>query len=242
MKVLRDLFKRSQPQISPELTQRVTLWQQLPEMGADYCAFTQRCVVLDLETSGLDMHNDVILSIGAVAVEAGRIDLGQVFYRVVRQDKVCRRDNILIHGITPTDIDQGAPFADTLVEVLEFIGKAPLIAFHARFDQTMLSRAVLRTLGLRMRNQWLDLAWLLPALYPQAKLRRVALDRCADYFGLSCSDRHRADSDALLTAELWLLALSRARQKGGDATRFQKLLELAKYDEHVAQQTGISGV
>ena len=37
----------------------------------------QRFVVLDLETSGLNMSRDLVLSIGAVSIDDGAIDLGE---------------------------------------------------------------------------------------------------------------------------------------------------------------------
>ena len=47
---------------------------------------TARWVVVDCETSGLDAARDRLLSIGAVAVRAGRIELAEAFSALLRQD------------------------------------------------------------------------------------------------------------------------------------------------------------
>jgi DNA polymerase-3 subunit epsilon len=41
--------------------------------------------VLDLETSGLNLNRDQVLSIGAVAIEDGAIDLGHPFERTLHR-------------------------------------------------------------------------------------------------------------------------------------------------------------
>lgn len=97
---------------------------------------------------------------------------------------------------------------------LEFIGKQPLVAFHAGFDQAMLGRDLRETLGVRLPNAWIDLAWLAPALVPEARLPQAGLDEWLAYFGLRAHARHRAVDDALATGELFLILLKRA-QAGG---------------------------
>lgn len=59
--------------------------KQLPACAklSDKSLRQQRWVVLDLETSGLNMNRDQVLSIGAVVIEDGAIDLGQQFERTL---------------------------------------------------------------------------------------------------------------------------------------------------------------
>ena len=56
-------------------------------------------MVVDCETSGLDAARDRLLSVGAVAVRGGRIELGSGFRMVLRQDAPSDPANILVHGI-----------------------------------------------------------------------------------------------------------------------------------------------
>ncbi len=46
---------------------------------------TQRWVVVDLETSGLNLNRDQVLSIGAVVIEDGAVDFSQLFERTLQR-------------------------------------------------------------------------------------------------------------------------------------------------------------
>ena len=105
------------------------------------------------------------------------------------------------------------PPATCLIDFLEFCGREPLVAFHAPFDRAFLARAVRRRLGVRLRNSFLDVAWLLPALFPDALGPRAGLDDWAQHFHIHIPRRHAADADALATGELTLVALAEARRR-----------------------------
>lgn len=164
----------------------------------------QRIVILDLETSGLDMKRDQVLSIGAVVIEHGGIDLGQQFECTLQRLDHQASASTLIHGIAPSEIANGEEPAEALLGFMEFLGDSPLLAFHAGFDQRMLARALKQTLGYRLQHQFFDAAELAPMLCPQADIRHGGLDAWTDYFGLQVQQRHHASADALVTAELGL--------------------------------------
>jgi DNA polymerase-3 subunit epsilon len=104
--------------------------------------------------------------------------------------------------------------AEALLAFLEFLGKSPLVAFHVAFDETMIRRALRRHLGLSFRHAWLDLAYAMPALYPQLAYSHRMLDDWIGRFGIRIEARHHALADALATAQLLQVALARARGKG----------------------------
>jgi DNA polymerase-3 subunit epsilon len=177
----------------------------------------QRLVVLDLETSGLDMKRDQVLSIGAVVIEHGGIDLGQQFECTLLRADHQASASTLIHGIAPSEIANGVDPAEALLGFMEFLGDSPLLAFHAGFDQRMLGRALKQTLGYRLQHRFFDVAELAPLLCPQANIRQAGLDDWTQYFGLQVQQRHHASADALVTAELALILFSKARQQQLDS-------------------------
>ena len=201
MNLLR-LFSRSG--LSDEQKQRLDAWRALPDAKNDV-----RIVVLDVETTGLDLAHDRLISIGAVAVVDGRIALSEGFSLVLKQGEVSSRENILIHGISGDEQREGLPPADALLDFLEYLGKSPLVAFHVAFDETMIRRAMKEYLGLTFRHRWLDLAYALPALWPDPKLR--TLDDWTEHFSIGNDERHNAASDALATAQLFLVAKKKQR-------------------------------
>lgn len=171
-------------------------------------------VVVDVETTGLDARQDRLLAIGAVRVRNERLCLGEHYQAGLRHTGVGGRESILIHGIGPAAQAAGAVPALALGDFLRFVGDATLVAFHAPFDRMVLERALREHLRARLRNPWLDLAKLAPALYPEARQDRSGLDVWLDRFGLREGVRHRAADDALVTGELFLVLLRRARAHG----------------------------
>jgi DNA polymerase-3 subunit epsilon len=196
------------PGLTPRQAERLAAWRALPEGGPG------RCGVVDVEPTGLNLASDSLISIGAVAVADGRIALGDSFYVVLQQRESSARENILVHGISGSVQRGGVEPAEALLAFLEFLGKSPLVAFHVAFDETMIRRALRRHLGLSFRHAWLDLAYVMPALYPQLAYSHRMLDDWIGRFGIRIEARHHALADALATAQLLQVALARARGKG----------------------------
>ncbi len=166
-----------------------------------------RWVAIDCETSGLDMARDRLLSVGAVAVVDGRIDLSRSFHTFVRQEAVSAPENILIHGIGGDAQRQGRPLGEVIDALGAFVGEAYPVGFHAPFDA-----GILRRHGLRLKNDWLDLAQAAPALFPDRQVRNTLEDWLAA-FGIAVHARHDALGDALSTAQLLLVALAEANRQ-----------------------------
>lgn len=186
----------------------------LPPLADQALLGDSRLVVLDLETSGLNLYRDEVLSIGAVAIEQSAIDMGQQFERTLFRPGHKVTEAVLLHGLAPSEIAQGCAAADALLDFLTFADGAVLFAFHAPFDQRMLGRSLKRDLGYRLQHSFIDVAEVAPMLCPQAKVGRGGLDDWLRHFNLNNSERHNAAADAQATAELLLILLSKARQQG----------------------------
>ncbi len=111
-------------------------------------------------------------------------------------------------------IGQSWGLPDGLLACMEFIGASPVLAFHAPFDQRMLSRALNDSLGYKLQHLFIDLADVAPLLYPDAGIRKGGLDDWVRYCGLHVQERHNASADALVTAEVALILFSQARRQG----------------------------
>ncbi|MDD2059285.1 3'-5' exonuclease [Pseudomonas sp. GD03860] len=177
----------------------------------------QRWVVLDLETSGLNTNRDQVLSIGAVVIEDGAIDFSQQFERTLYQRDHKLTSSVLIHGLGPSAIAAGCDPAEALLDLMNFVGDSPVLAFHAPFDQRMLTRALKDHLGYRLQHFFFDVAELAPLLNPQITLREAGLDDWTACFGLEAIERHNASADAMVTAELALILFSQARRQQLDS-------------------------
>lgn len=209
-------FKQRGPLLSLEQLQRRDRLR--PPAPLDLSPLqTQRMVVLDLETSGLDMRRDIVLSIGAVVIERSSIHLGDQFESTLLRPSQKISESVLIHGIAPSELENGEEPAEALLDFMEFVGDCPILAFHAGFDQRMLTRALKQALGYKLRHPFIDVAELAPMLCPDNRPRQNCLDDWCTHFGLQVLQRHHASADALVTAELALILLSKARRQGLDS-------------------------
>lgn len=213
--------------------QRLADWQALPRPTVSQPFNAARCVVVDVETSGLNLMKDNLISIGAVAVVNGKVAFGDSFYVVLQQASVSDKSNILLHGIGGAAQTEGKPAADALLDFLEYLGRDPLIAFHVTFDQTMIQRALRQFLGISLRHTWLDLAYLMPALNPPLASRYRSLDDWLTHFRIGNDARHNALADALATAQLLQVCMAQAATRGH--ADFAALVDLEKAQRWISQ-------
>lgn len=168
----------------------------------------ERWVVLDVETSGLDVHRDRLLAIAAVGLRVDwarqRLDvrLGDSFEVVLRQDVVSSRENILLHGIGVQSQRDGVDPVKALEAFEAYVGQAPLLAFHSAFDEALIGRHAQLHLHRRPPNPWVDIEHLCAVSHPQVRAR--SLDEWMAHFGITCPNRHQAAADTLAECDLLL--------------------------------------
>ena len=208
-------------------------WRRLPKADLGLPHARARYVVIDTETSGLDMYRDRLIAIGATAVAAGSLNLSDCFEIVLRQDQASANANILIHGIGGQTQIGGVEPQAALLDFLGYLGKDPLVAFRAEFDRTIVERAMASILGMPFRHPWIDLTFLLPALFPNTEC--ISLDDWLHHFGLAGGERHQAVTDAFTTAMLLQIVLiAAAKEKMGTAA---DLLAMQKAQHWLGKRT-----
>jgi DNA polymerase-3 subunit epsilon len=197
---------------------------------------SQRWIMLDVETTGLDPSADQLLAIAAVALRftptTGRLEVavGDSFEIVLRQDKPSAKDNILIHHIGVQAQSEGIAPTEALEQFRAWAGGSPLLAFHAAFDQAMIERALRRFHLAPLANEWLDIEPIARLFGGNAKAR--ALDDWLTHFGIECAVRHQAASDAFATAELLLRLWPATRKEANSWTQLRKLARNADWIPH----------
>lgn len=201
---------------------------QASDAQSSVCADPLRWIVLDTETTGLNIKRDHVLSIAALAIhlepglQAARISLSDTFDAVIRQDAPKNnKENILIHHIGLDAQGHGREQADVLTAFFEWVGDAPLFAYHADFDRAMLAKAC-KTCSLPvLTNTWVDVQPL--ANWVTRQTHRLGLDECAMRFGLESITRHQAASDTFLTAELLMRLLPKLRSEASDFAGLERI-------------------
>lgn len=213
IKKLLARFKRPAVNLSAEQQARLEFLRQKISADCKADLVNDRIVVVDVETSGLNLADDHLIAIGAIAIHSGRIAFADSFDVLLRQEVASDKDNILVHGIGGTAQRTGLPPEEALLAFLEYLDGAPLFAFHVAFDETMLRKAFRKYLGIEFRHTWADLAYLLPALFPEYARKYHALDSWLAHFSIVNDARHNALADAMATAQLGLMALRSAGTK-----------------------------
>jgi DNA polymerase-3 subunit epsilon len=102
-----------------------------------------------------------------------------------------------------------------------WVGDAPLLAFHAAFDESMIQRAYQYQLGYKLKNTWIDVEPLVSACFPNVKAR--SLDQWMAYLGIECAVRHQAAADTFATAELILQCWPKLKSLASTIDLIEKL-------------------
>jgi len=179
-----------------------------------------RFVVFDTETTGLDLTQDQILSIGAIGVHGEEARVADSLELVVQSEALQDPDTIAVHGITPEEAKRGIPEEEAMRYFLDYLRDGIIVAHHAAFDIGMIERAVQRQVGegFFLPNLRLDTAHLARHLEhgrtsgEYIDHRRYSLDALCQRYDITMYDRHTAWGDALITAKLLLKLMRMTRQ------------------------------
>jgi len=190
--------------------------------GADVPLEGAHFVVVDLETTGLSPRTSRICEIGAQRVRA--LELADAFETLVDPRVALPAAVTSLTGIRAEAL-RGAPRADLAVRrLLAFTGDAAIVAHNARFDLAFLDLEVERLTGRRIAAPVVDTVWLARRLLGE-RTRRVGLAALAHFFGVPTEPCHRALPDARATAEILLVLVGLAQERG--ARTLADLVELA---------------
>lgn len=194
--------------LDPALREALARWQALPAPGPGLQHFESRYVVLNTEASGFDPDTDHVLAVGGVAIDGGLLSPQESFYAKLEPDP-----------------------ATALANLLTFAGAGPVVVYNSGVNRDMLERALAQHLAVEPEWLWIDLYWLLPALYGE---RIAGPARLADWmktFGIETFQRHHALGDAWAIAQLMLAAQPRAVSLGLNTPR--SLAELERSRRHL---------
>ncbi len=174
-----------------------------------------RLVVLDTETTGLDAKTDNIIQIGAVAIQNGEIIIADSFECLVRSDHAGSDESIGIHGLRPSDVQNGLEISDVLLPLLQYIGGDVIVGHHISFDRKILSFNLRKHHRAQIYNRCIDTARMAVRLEHPGKQpeeinwKDYSLDALCDRYNIRRTDRHTAAGDAFITAQLFLILLGR---------------------------------
>lgn len=192
---------------------------------------------LDLETTGLDVRNDRIVQIAAVALSGGQILDTPRLVQLIDPRMAIPPASTRIHGFADTDVTGKPTFADFAPSLLEMLSGHVVVGHHIAYDM-----AILRHEAARAGVPWfdpptLDLGQLVGAL--DRTLPDLGLETVAAHFGVAIGKRHDALGDAMAVAECFQKLIPVLR--GADIRTFGEALALAMQRQDLLQRETQAG-
>lgn len=169
-------------------------------------------VVVDVEATGAKTPPNRLIELGAYRIRGGRIV--DKFLSLVNPEIPIPRFVASLTGISNEMVKNAPVFAEVAPQWLDFVSDSVLVAHNAPFDTSFLNHEISRVYpGHRMVNPHLCTVRLSRRALPDLSNHR--LDTIANHFSIPILSRHRAGSDALATAEIFLLLLTELQETHG---------------------------
>jgi DNA polymerase III subunit epsilon len=181
-------------------------------------------VILDTELTGLDRKRDSIVSVGALKMLGGRIEVGRTFYQLVNPRSEMKPETVVIHGITPSEVSEKPVIDKVLSTLLDFCGMDVLVGHYLSIDLHFINREMKRVLGGTLENPAIDtltlvdwLRWNTPNHGEDVfKPESYQLYEIAKSLGVPVQGAHNALRDAFMTAQVFQRLLPRLERCGVD--------------------------
>ena len=105
-------------------------------------------IALDCETTGLNVHKDEIVAVGAVRIVGNRVMTSERLELLVRPERrKLSHQSVRIHRLREADVAQGMEIGEAMYRLMTFIGSRPLVGYYLEFDVAMINRALFPLLG-----------------------------------------------------------------------------------------------
>ena len=163
-----------------------------------------REIVLDTETTGLDVNNgDRIVEIGIVELE-NHVQTGNYFHYYLNPERNSSLQALKIHGLTTEFLKDKPKFIDIADQLIDFVSDSKIIIHNASFDLGFINSELRKC-----EKKELDENSIIDSLLLAKKHflgQSVSLDSLCRKFDIDISDReiHGARKDAKLLAHVYL--------------------------------------
>jgi DNA polymerase-3 subunit epsilon len=175
-------------------------------------------LALDFETTGLDPKVDEIISIGAIPIVDGRVDLTRLTYAEAVHSRPANRSGVAIHGLRPVDLAEGQGRETLRARLVDSLDNRQPIAWAAWVEAAFLA-SLLGGGERKWRSRIIDVIDLVAELDRADGVEGSAdetLVACCARFGIPHARAHHALGDALMTAQLFLVVTRRLRGPSAD--------------------------
>lgn len=166
-------------------------------------------VIVDTELTGLNEFRDNIIAIGAIKMKGRTIKIGDIFYRTVSPStKTFRKESIMIHEITPSELENCPKIEPILREFIKFSNNSILVGHCIDIDLAFLKKEIRTNVGENFEPIGIDTLlvykWLIKkGILPENFSNKNSLEEVAISMYIEPKELHDALSDAFITAQIF---------------------------------------
>lgn len=180
-------------------------------------------VVFDTETTGLHAKKgDRIVSVSAVRLKEGRIDLSDAFHEMVNPNRDIPGTSAVIHEILPRMVTDKPTMEAILPRFIHYVGTSILVAHHEWLDMGFLNKEMIGLYGFPIQNIVLDTAVLdqvltvrrTPLLERGSLHFNTALGAVAERYHVKVEELHSSFWDAVATAQIFQQMVKEVQGQG----------------------------
>jgi len=184
-------------------------------------------VILDLETTGLDVRNDRVIQIGIIGLmHSGSANNGNdelvLMDQLVNPGIPVPTASTEVHHIRNEDVADAPHIHEVAAVLCDIIKDKVVIGQHIAFDLAILRREFARNDIVWHEPASLDVSMLTGALQPA--LFDVSLESICTFLGVNITDRHTAVGDCLAALHCWKKLVPLLQEKNvrtlGEAVAF----------------------
>ncbi len=195
-------------------------------------------LVLDTETTGLDLRHARIIQIAAVRGKGGTIEAEPAIDALIDPGVPIPSQSTAIHGIADADVRGKPPFPANAQPLAEVMAGRVVVGHSIGFDLAALER----------EHALAGVPWSEPPSLDVRALARIAapergdlsLDDLCAWLGVVIEGRHTARGDTFATAEVWTRLLPLLRAKGVRTLAEAKAAVARQADERARAQGNLS--
>lgn len=171
--------------------------------------------VFDTETTGLEPKLNRVVEAGAIRFDSRGISAR--FNSLINPKVPMPPEVSKINGITDAMLMKERDAAAVLPDFIEFLGDTPIIAHNAPFDVAFINEELARLGKEPLKNRVIDTRIFAKEIFPS--LQSYRLQDLAKRFNIEAIDAHRAEDDARVCMELFLVCLARLREMRPDLVK-----------------------
>lgn len=162
-------------------------------------------VVFDLETTGLNSHDNEIIEIGAIKLKGTRI-IDKFSEFVKPKNKIPEKIQKLT-SISDAMVADALGIEEVLPKFIEFSKDATLVAHNAKFDMSFIRRDCKKILNIDFDPTVIDTLQMARDVMPN--LKSFGLGPLTKKLGVALESHHRAVDDSQATAGMFVIFLNK---------------------------------